>query len=199
MRIGWIVLAIVALNGTAAAEDVTVYITAEGTALTYGAKRVASSLFQKAGVAIAWRGPKPPVTGAPRTWLRVKLAEGTPDELLPGALAVSYPYAGREKSITVFFDRVRQQARGVERESALLAYVLVHEITHVIQGVDRHSQTGVMKARWSAEDLEAILARRLDFEKADVLMLQHGLAAGWRPEPATLMRRSESGIAVRPE
>jgi len=61
--------------------------------------------------------------------------------------------------------------------SALLAYVLVHEITHVVQGVNRHSQTGVMKAHWSTEDQTAILERRLGFEEHDVQLMRQGLAA----------------------
>jgi hypothetical protein len=28
----------------------------------------------------------------------------------------------------------------------VLAHVLVHEITHILQGIDRHSESGVMKS-----------------------------------------------------
>jgi hypothetical protein len=117
MRIGWISVALLAFSRYAAAEDVTAYVTMKGVAGTDAAKRIASSLLQKAGVSIAWT-PKPPAAGAPRIWVRIELAEGTPDERLPGALAVSYPYGGCSRSITVFFDRVRMLARGVDRESA---------------------------------------------------------------------------------
>ena len=40
----------------------------------------------------------------------------------------------------------------------LLAHVLVHEITHVLEGVDRHTGQGVMKARWTEDDL-ALMAQ----------------------------------------
>jgi hypothetical protein len=199
MRIGWIVVALLALNRNAAAEDVTAYVTVGGAACVYPAKSIAGAIFEKAGVRIVWRAPEPSLAGPPRIYLRIELAEGTPDERLPGALAVSYPYRGCAKSITVFFDRVRSLARGVDRESALLAYVLVHEITHVLQGTDRHSEAGVMKAHWTADDRAAIFARRLGFLQEDVLLLRHALAAGWCHNPATLIGRSESGIAVRPE
>ena len=198
MRTGWIFMAILAITRSAAAADVTVYVTSDRGPLNYWTKTIANSIFQKAGVAIDWRS-RPPVTGAPGTWLRIELAEHTPDELLPGALAVSYPYAGCAKGVTVFFDRIRGMARGLEHESALLAYVLVHEIAHVIQGVDRHSDAGVMKARWSAADRDAIFERRLGFLEDDVLMMQQGLAGGRPFHSATLIGRSESGTAVHPE
>lgn len=191
MRIGRIALALLALNWDAAAVDLTVYVTSDGPAVTSSSKMIASSIFRKAGVAIDWRRQPPPVTGAPRKSLRIELAAQTPEERLPGALAVSYPFARCSKSITVFLDRVRLRANGVDRESVLLAYVLVHEITHVIQGVDRHSEAGVMKAHWSAEDRAAIFGMRLGFVEQDLLLMQRGLAADWCRDPATLTRLSE--------
>ena len=76
------------MSRPAAAADVTVCFTAKGTALTSGATSIASSAFQKAGVAVDWQCPGPRASGVPRTWLRIELVEGTPDERLPGVLAV---------------------------------------------------------------------------------------------------------------
>ncbi len=194
---GWIVFMLATLSPMAAA-DLTACITVNGAASTYASKRIASSVFAKAGLAIDWR-PKPTAPEPSGVCLRIELAEGTPDELLPGALAVSHPYGGCSTSIIVFFDRVRSLTRGFEQESRLLAYVLVHEITHVVQGVDRHSGAGLMKAHWSAEDRQAILEGRLDFLEEDLLLIRRGLATGWCSRRAALIARSESGIAVRPE
>jgi hypothetical protein len=36
--------------------------------------------------------------------------------------------------------------RGQAFSNALLAHVMAHEITHVLEGIDRHSSEGVMKA-----------------------------------------------------
>ena len=199
MRIGWMVLALLMMSRHAAAADVTACFTAKGTALTSSATSMASSMLQQAGVTIAWQCPGPRASGVPRTWLRIELVEGNPDERRPGVLAVSYPYAGCSKGITVFYDRIQSLARGTNRQSALLAYVLVHEITHVIQGVNRHSQTGVMKARWSEEDRAAIFERRLGFEEHDAWLMRQGLAAGWCGDATSLMGRSESRIVVHPE
>jgi len=36
--------------------------------------------------------------------------------------------------------------------SSVLAHVLVHEVTHILQGIPRHSESGVMKAQWDSND-----------------------------------------------
>lgn len=199
MKIGWIVLALVGTNPNATAVEVTAQVTTDGAASPYAAKRLASSILLQAGVTIAWQSPKPPASGARRACLHIDLVGWSPKGRHPGALAVAYPFAGCSKSITVFVDRIRAVARGVDRESALLAYVLVHEITHVIQGVDRHSEAGIMKASWSADDREAIFERRLGFLEDDVRLMDREPAAGARARPPALTDRSGSRTASRPE
>ena len=34
----------------------------------------------------------------------------------------------------------------------VLAHLLVHETTHVLQGINRHSDYGVMKGQWDERD-----------------------------------------------
>ena len=75
----------------------------------------------------------------------------------------------------------------------------MHEITHVIQGVNRHSEAGVMKAHWNAEDRAAIYERRLGFEEWDVHLMRKGLAAGWCGDTASVTGRSESRTVFHPE
>jgi hypothetical protein len=175
MRIA-LAVALLALIRCAAAADMAVYVVSDGPAATHSSQALAAAILRKAGVAIEWRREPPPAGDA----LRIQLAAQTPPGVLPGALAVSYPYAGYSKSVTVFLDRVRLLARGADRESALLAYVFVHEITHVIQRMDHHSEEGVMKARWGREDRAAIFALRLGFAQEDLAALRQGLAAATR-------------------
>jgi hypothetical protein len=198
MRIDWMVVALLGLYRSAGAADVTVFVTGDAAALTYMTRSAADSIFRTAGITVDWQGPKPPAAGVPPAWLRIELADRTADDFLPGALAVSYPYAACQERVTVFLDRIRLLAPGILRESALLAYVLVHEITHVIQGVDRHSAGGLMKAHWDGHDRTAIFARRLGFLDEDVLLLRTGLAAGWCRQTAALIDRSGPRIAGRP-
>jgi hypothetical protein len=71
---------------------------------------------------------------------------------LPASRCESLRATLRRARIVVFYDRI---AKGSAREGAgpRLAQVLVHEITHILEGVKRHSGSGVMKARWAEWDL----------------------------------------------
>lgn len=197
MRIGWMVAVLLALSRTAAAAAVTVFVTGDVAALTYLTKHTANALFRATGITIHWHTSNPPAAGIPPNWVRIHLSDRTPDDFLPGALAVSFPYSGCEKEVTVFLDRIRLRAPEILRQSSLLAYVLAHEITHVIQAVDRHSSAGLMKARWDGADYAAIFQRRLDFLEEDLLLVRAGLAAGLCRQEAPVTGRSESGIAAR--
>jgi hypothetical protein len=67
------------------------------------------------------------------------------------ALAYATPYVKSGTCIHVFMDRVAK-GRNLSFETALLAHVLAHEITHVLQQTEHHSSDGVMKAVWSSDD-----------------------------------------------
>ena len=54
----------------------------------------------------------------------------------------------------------------------LLAYVLAHEIAHVLQAVDRHSETGVMKASWDKGDYFSMGRGRLKFTPSDIGLIR---------------------------
>lgn len=200
MTTGWLlVAATLTVPSQAGVEGVTAYFGMRGTAVTAGAMQVATETLRKAGVRITWRdigqhGPAPPAA-----WLRIDLVDELDDGTRPGALAVSYPRARCAKPITVYLDRVRALAPGANRESALLGYVLAHEIAHVIQGLNRHAEAGVMKARWSEADRAAIFARRLRFQDADRHLMHRALAAGWCVGALGVRDRSGSGTASRPD
>ena len=57
----------------------------------------------------------------------------------------------------------------------LLAHVLVHEMTHILQGVSRHSETGVMKAHWDESDFGQMRIKALPFTEADIHLIQRGV------------------------
>jgi hypothetical protein len=106
----------------------------------------------------------------------------TPAQLKPGALAYALPYEGVH--INVFYDRV-QAATEPELTPNVLAHVLVHEITHILQGTCRHSDTGIMKARWSHTDYMEMGQRPLSFSDTDVQLIRTGVAE--RANAATLI------------
>src|ERR1022692_4385607 len=52
-----------------------------------------------------------------------------------------------------------------------------NEITHVLQGMTRHSETGIMKAHWDDRDLRKISSKGLAFTPHDVLLIHQEMAA----------------------
>ena len=59
---------------------------------------------------------------------------------------------------------------------ALLAHVLVHEIAHILQGINRHSDEGVMKAHWDANDYHLMQSKPLFFTPKEIDLIQLGVA-----------------------
>jgi hypothetical protein len=144
------------------------------------AEGIADGMFAAAGVRIEWRGHAHEGHGLAGGALAIGLALNTPANVLPGALAFARVYEGVH--IDVFCDRLERLAPGARNAVPLLAHVLVHEITHMLEGIDRHSDTGVMKARWSAVDYSAMATNPLPFTPEDIELIHLGLAARARGE-----------------
>jgi hypothetical protein len=77
--------------------------------------------------------------------------------------------------IEVFYDRIAQA--DPDLVPSLMAHVIVHEITHILQGIDRHSTGGIMQAVWGSSDYIQMKRGQLRFTPADVEMIQRGFAA----------------------
>jgi hypothetical protein len=168
-------VAMVAGITTRAERNVTVYMNNDLNTLgvMYQAQERAAKAFAEVGVQIQWRIGRP--SGAQpesEPAIVIRLAEQTPADYLPGALAFAKVYEGLH--ITVFWDRIARQP-GFAPPVVVLAHVLVHEITHILQGVNRHSESGVMKSQWTAEDQRAMASKPLQFTPLDVKLIQHGL------------------------
>jgi hypothetical protein len=59
----------------------------------------------------------------------------------------------------------------------ILSHVLAHEITHMLQGMSRHSKTGIMKAQFTPSDYSEMAMKSLSFADEDILLIQIGLKA----------------------
>jgi len=127
-------------------------------------------MFAKIGVEIDWRSLG---TSCPARALVVSLETQEPDRFFPHAFGYAQPYEGTH--IHVFYDRV-QKAVGPSRVRYLLAHVLVHEITHMLEGTVRHSESGIMKARWDAEESTDLHWKPLEFAPEDIHLIYSGLA-----------------------
>jgi hypothetical protein len=133
------------------------------------ARILATKMFADIGIILDWRSPRACSAEA----ILISFTGNTPKNLLPGALAYALPYEGVH--IRVFYDRIRRFPR--ELVPLLLAHVLVHEITHILQGISNHSASGVMKACWKSDDFSAMMFKPLRFEDQDIDLIRRGLAA----------------------
>jgi hypothetical protein len=52
---------------------------------------------------------------------------------------------------------------------------MVHEIAHILQGIVRHSEQGIMKAKWDPRDKAAMRMHALSFDAADIDLIKLGL------------------------
>lgn len=139
------------------------------------AEAVAGRMFKGAGVALDWHS----VANArcrglqPAKAVQLDFVTGRPAGEHPGALAYAQPYAADR--VVVLYDRVEASADGPTQVSTLLAHVMTHEITHLLQGISRHSDSGVMKAQWSAHDFLQMAYKPLPFTAEDIDLIRRGL------------------------
>ena len=108
-------------------------------------------------------------------------------------MAYAMPYREGGARIHVFVGRVAAMVPA-NRMGTLLGHVLVHEITHVLQGVSRHSAQGVMKAHWDTPDFRAMEVHPLPFDDLDVLLIHAG-AKRSHGQRAAHVRRTSDGTA----
>jgi hypothetical protein len=144
------------------------------------ARAIVSRLFDGAGIHVDWRmgGPKAHMEerGADETiWVRIEPKADAAHES-DQALAYSLLHKYDGVRIHVFLDRVRL----VDRTDGglVLGHVLAHEMGHVLEGVARHSEAGVLKANYTMADLRVMANQQLRFAPVDVgLMRAHFLTA----------------------
>jgi len=164
------------------AETITVYVQNDTRMAASELRRAqsrAAEIFSSAQVGVEWRkgAPKPSVLRGVLEDQRpivVRIISDISRSEHPGALAFAQAYEGVH--ITILYERARVCAP--DRPEVILAYVLVHEITHMLQGISRHSRTGIMKANWSWADHYAMLRGGFLLCAEDIELIHVGLA--WR-------------------
>jgi len=128
------------------------------------ARQMAGDIFFHAGIKLQWHDEQHCPSGA----LRVSLVSQTPENSHPGALAYALPYEGIH--IVVFMDRV--SAISPASTPRVLAHVLAHEITHILQGCAHHSPSGLMKSHWCEGDFKAMAYSYLPFTAEDLELIR---------------------------
>ena len=145
-----------------------------------------SRLFLDEGIHLEWRHGKPPRLAAelPEAGniVPISFRMSTPAQFeLPGkmnALAFAQPYGSGPLPITVLGDRVARflAPYGDSDAGRILGHILAHEIGHTLEGIARHSDSGVMKASWDVSDLEQMRRTGLSFAAPDQHFLRQHFA-----------------------
>jgi hypothetical protein len=140
------------------------------------AESVVTVVFAEVGLQIDWL-PAGRCRNTASNVLRLQMDSIVPAHFGAETLAYALPY-GSGTTIHVFYDRIIESHRELGAE--VLGYVMAHEIGHVLEGIARHSPSGLMKAHWGLNDYARMKKRRLSFSAEDLeLMLLHlkGLSA----------------------
>jgi hypothetical protein len=142
-----------------------------------------AGIFKHAGLRVRWTGEKRPGTpDCPRV-ITVAIATAAPDHMPPGVLAATCLRTG---SINVYYDRIAQAMQARPKfGAALLSNIFAHEIAHVLQSVNRHSDTGILKAHWSRDDFLMMLNHQLAFTPLDVALIRAGATSSCRSSGGT--------------
>jgi hypothetical protein len=142
---------------------------------------IATQLFANIGVGIEWYHDDGHCKVPPEEFLVILVSTGASDSKLPGALAYSQLDDGAH--IEVFYNRVVKTVEP-RQVPVLLGHVLAHEIAHMLEGLNRHSDAGVMKAHWDERDFIEMSDRLLPFAPEDAELIQRGI----------MQRRVQAGL-----
>jgi hypothetical protein len=134
------------------------------------AEILAAQILMTAGVRLDWHGAR----HCPFEAIQISLHDATPARLMPGALAYARPFDG-SSAIMVFLDRV--ECRANQRHAGpILGHVFAHEIAHILQRIDRHSESGLMKADWTTDDVRKMYVQPLRFSEDDIDLIRLGMS-----------------------
>jgi hypothetical protein len=92
----------------------------------------------------------------------------TDEHVYAGALAFANPHSTAGACVTVFMDRLEPLAvHSPLTAGFLVGHVLAHETAHILQGILRHSETGVLKVEWSPMEIDSMRKKPLEFTEYD--------------------------------
>jgi hypothetical protein len=135
------------------------------------AQAIVTKAFADAGVRVEWLSDKQ-CQNAPAGALYLILEATASSRFKPLTLGYAQPYnAGT--AVHIFYNRIREDHPA--DYAIVLGHAMAHEIAHVLQGVGRHSESGLMKARWTYRDYGDMHLGLLRFAPEDVELLQFGL------------------------
>lgn len=185
MKACWIAGIAMAAGLSAQAQDcvVTVYVVTDllpPAAMLPRAEAKTTAVFRDIGVTVHWQKGVPPATppgnacGAPLV-IRTESSSQVQVHVSAEALAYAAPFVDTGTCIHVLLDRILASTTE-SLAPVVLAYVLAHEITHVLERINRHSKEGIMKAHWEPSDYRLMTYKGFAFAAEDVEMIHLGIA-----------------------
>jgi hypothetical protein len=161
-----------------AEQKVTVYLVNDANVpspVLSRARTLAAEMFAGVGARIEWRAGQRSASQLLREGaIAVRLTLDTPAEFKTSVGAFATPSEGVH--ITVLYEHLAWSMAKPGLAPSLLAHVLVHEITHILEGIARHSTTGIMKPNWTSADYYEMQTKTLPFDSEDVELIHRGLA-----------------------
>ena len=152
-----------------------------GTDQRRAALRVATDTLAAAGVAVTWKecdAGCDDVPGARELVVRLVRTPGATwraDQLVLGDAYVDAQH-GTGVLATIYIDRVEQLAEtsGIDM-ATLLGRAIAHELGHLLLASNTHSSRGLMRAKWSRDDLRRQRFGDWMFTKKDAESMQRRL------------------------
>jgi len=126
-------------------------------------EQAAAHIFSSIGVELRWSCDE----RAPNA-ISIRLAARVPKQFGKETLAYAFPFARQGVRITVFYHRLEplfEEHQGYA--GSIFGHVLAHEIAHVLERVDSHSQTGIMRGRWDENDFVSMKFNAFRFAPED--------------------------------
>jgi hypothetical protein len=138
--------------------------------MMYRGQAITAQILKEAGIRLDWQSGERACAGG--RGVVVSVSRETPVDQHPGALAYAQPFEGTH--VVLFYDRVLT-ATSPAVTPYLLGHVLAHEIVHLLQVVEQHSASGLMKARWDNRDYVDMQRTHLKLTKGDLDLIDRGL------------------------
>lgn len=136
---------------------------------------IASAIFREIGIRIDWRLRHPSAGDVYREQALVIEITGAPAPYQQPVVALALPYEG--SAVKVYFGSIRWAEARPFLMPRLYGHVLAHEIAHMLQQLDYHAATGVLKAHWTGVDYNQMERAPLRFEASDIEFIHRGLDA----------------------
>jgi fructose-specific component phosphotransferase system IIB-like protein len=177
MKLTWILSMMITAMPAVADEKKCVVVQMQGSVAVphrtlIGAESMSTGIFNAIGISMKWKEVRNRKTDSACANIRVEFLATAPPTLLSGALGYATPYQLNGTRVVIFIDRVLRGQRTGTKAEADLAFVMAHEVGHILQGVSRHSDAGIMKSHSPTTN---ILATELRFSREDASLIHAGL------------------------